>query len=360
MFAIKRHKTRLVTIGGVKVGSPAPITVQSMTKVRAADVKKTVRQILELEDAGCEIIRPAVLDMDDARAIKEIRKHIHIPLEADIHFAPHLALEAIKAGTDGVRLNPGNLKNKNEIKKITLAAKKRGISIRVGANSGSIVPRHAGKKTIAQMYKHMQDLMVKETLAYCRYIESFGFHNIMVSLKASDVLTTVYAYRKFAGISDYPLHLGITAAGPIETSTIKSAIGIGSLLMEGIGDTIRVSITGNPVDEIKLGFEILSALNIRRKGPEIISCPTCGRCKSDIIGTTRKLQELLENSDIKAKIAVMGCVVNGPGEAMDADIGIAAGDDYAVLFKNGRIIKNKIPFKSVISVILKELESSHS
>lgn len=363
--SIKRRKTRAVYIGRVKVGGGAPISVQSMTKTDSADVSATVRQIKELEELGCEIIRLAIPDHQSALALAQIKKKIRIPIEADIHFNPKLALESIKQGVDSVRLNPGNITDPEAIAQIVKSARRARIPIRVGLNSGSVKGwfKSALRSKIAPgkgIPKSNWQAISESALEYAKYLQSLHFNDMMISLKASDVVTTVNAYRYVAGKCDYPLHLGVTASGTIEDATIKSAIGIGGLLLDGIGDTLRVSVTGAPHDEVKIGYKILQSLGLRKAGLEIISCPTCGRCKMDIVRITEKLKGLLKNTpslngkDIK--VAIMGCVVNGPGEAEECDIGIAGGDGFGFLFKQGKRIR-KIPESKIVTELIKEIKA---
>ncbi|MCX5657047.1 MAG: flavodoxin-dependent (E)-4-hydroxy-3-methylbut-2-enyl-diphosphate synthase [Candidatus Omnitrophica bacterium] len=347
---MKRRKTRVIKIGKVKVGGSAPISVQSMTKTKTADIKATVKQIKNLENVGCEIIRVAVKDEVDARAIKEIRKRINIPLEADIHFNYRLALLAVGSGSDAIRLNPGNIYQPDEIKEVVVAAKRKRIPIRVGVNSGSLKSGGTG-------HKAQGTAMIKSVLEYIKILEKLKFYDIMVSLKASDVLTTVEAYREMARACDYPFHLGITAAGLPFEGGIKSAIGLGILLSQGIGDTIRVSLTAKPEDEIKVARWILSGLGLRQFGPQIIACPTCGRAQIDVVKLAQELQEKLSRqlSAVSCrqslKVAIMGCEVNGPGEARDADIGIAGGKHCGILFKKGKMII-RVKEKDIVKVLL--------
>lgn len=353
---ITRRKTRTINLGGVKIGSGHPVSVQSMTKTDTLDVTATVSQIKELEHAGCEIVRTAVKDASCCAALAKIMKKINIPLEADIHFDYRLAIKAMEAGVDGIRLNPGNICKKEEVEKVVKLAEKRRIPIRVGVNSGSVrIP----KGGISQ--DKLPPLMVNAALDYIKMIEKLGFYDIMVSLKASDVSQTIDAYRLMAKRCDYPFHLGVTAAGPELSGTVKSALGIGILLAEGIGDTIRVSLTGDPVDEIIVGKHILQSLSLRRFGPEVISCPTCGRTEVDIIGIANKVEDALGRIKDKRgklsglRVAVMGCVVNGPGEAREADLGIAAGKGSGFLFIKGKPVK-KIKESQFVSAIIKEIE----
>jgi (E)-4-hydroxy-3-methylbut-2-enyl-diphosphate synthase len=363
--SIKRRKTRAVYIGRVKVGGGAPVSVQSMTKTDSADVSATVRQIRELEELGCEIIRLAIPNHESALALAQIKKKIRIPIEADIHFNPKLALESIKQGVDSVRLNPGNITDPEAIAAIVKSARRAGIPIRVGLNSGSVKGwfKSALRSKIAPgkiIPKNNWQSISESALEYAKYLQSLHFNDIMISLKASDVVTTVNAYRYVAGKCDYPLHLGVTASGTIEDATIKSSIGIGGLLLDGIGDTLRVSITGTPHDEIKIGYKILQSLGLRKTGLEIISCPTCGRCKMDIVRIAEKVRSLSENEPFlkrkDARVAIMGCVVNGPGEAEECDIGIAGGDGFGFLFKNGKRIR-KIPESKIVAELVKEIKA---
>ncbi len=343
---IPRRKTRQISIGSVKVGGDAPVSVQSMTKTDTRDVRKTVNQIRRLEAAGCEIIRVAVPDEEAARAIAQIKKRINIPLIADIHFNYRLALRSMESGADGLRINPGNIGGRNRLKTIVNEAKKRSIPIRIGVNAGSLE-----KDLLKRFGGPTSKAMVLSGLRTIEYMEDLGFHLIKVSLKASDVLRTVEAYRYFSRKSDYPLHLGITEAGKGSGAMVKSAIGIGLLLSEGIGDTIRVSLTGDPNEEIRVGYEILRALKIRERGVEIISCPTCGRCEIDLSRLVEKVEKGIQKITAPMTIAIMGCVVNGPGEAKEADIGIAGGKGVGVLFKKGKIVR-KLKEKDFAQVLL--------
>ncbi|MCM8782142.1 MAG: flavodoxin-dependent (E)-4-hydroxy-3-methylbut-2-enyl-diphosphate synthase [Candidatus Omnitrophica bacterium] len=365
---IKRRKTRQVRVGDVKVGGTAPISIQSMAKTDTRDVSKTIKQIKRLEKLGCEIIRVAVLDSEAARAIKKIKKKINIPLIADIHFHYNLAIEAIISGADKIRLNPGNVKNKEDIAQVVKLAKKRRIPIRIGVNSGSL--------PIVSPRSPLANAMTKAAVDYIKIFESLGFNDIIISLKASDVTATLEAYREMARLCDYPFHLGVTAAGPSEHGIVKSSIGIGTLLAEGIGDTIRVSLTEKPEEEIKIAKGILSSLGLRKFGVDIVSCPTCGRCKVNLARIVKEFEKKLQsenycrrltsvaergargNSQLftePLKVAIMGCVVNGPGEAKDADIGIAAGKKNGILFKNGRIVR-KVKEADFVKVLLDEMD----
>jgi (E)-4-hydroxy-3-methylbut-2-enyl-diphosphate synthase len=346
---IIRRKTRQISVGSVKIGGDAPVSVQSMTKTDTRDVRRTVAQIRRLEKAGCEIIRVAVVDQEAARAIEEIKKKIHIPLIADIHFHHRLALEALKAGADGLRINPGNIGGKDRLKAIVLEAKGRNVPIRIGVNAGSLE-----KELLMRFGGVTAEAMVESALRSIDWMEGLGFHLLKVSLKASDVPRTLEAYRLFSMKSDYPLHVGITEAGRGMGAIVKSSIGIGFLLAEGIGDTLRVSLTGDPVEEVRVGYEILRALRIRKKGVEIISCPTCGRCEVDISQIVSRVEKGIQRVTTPLTVAVMGCVVNGPGEAKEADVGIAGGKGSGVLFRKGKIVA-KVKEKDFVKVLLDEI-----
>lgn len=346
---ILRRKTRQISIGSVKVGGDAPISVQSMTKTDTRDVRKTIHQIHRLEEAGCEIVRVAVIDETAALAIAEIKKRIKIPLIADIHFHVPLALRAMECGADGLRINPGNIGGRDRLKTIVTEAKARSIPIRIGVNAGSL------EKDLLKRYGGATaEAMVLSGLRTIEYLEDLDFHLVKVSLKASDVPRTMEAYRLFSKKSDYPLHLGITEAGRGSGAIVKSAIGIGFLLSEGIGDTFRISLTENPVEEVRVGYEILRALKIRQRGVEIISCPTCGRCEIDLNPLVKKIEKDVQNMTTPMTVAIMGCVVNGPGEAKEADIGIAGGKRAGVLFRKGRVVR-KVKEAEFASVLLKEI-----
>jgi len=357
---IKRRKTRQIKVGGVRIGGLAPIAIQSMTNTATADVKGTVAQIRLLEDVGCEIVRVAVKSPDDAAAVREIKRKIRIPLICDIHFDYKLALKAIDSGADKIRLNPGNIGKKDEIAAVVKSAKKAGIPIRIGVNSGSVDSSLVARRPSFVREKKLSSKLVNAAVKYIKLFEDMHFRDIIISLKASDVVETVDAYRRISRLCGYPLHLGVTATGPYDSGIVKSSVGIGALLLDGIGDTIRVSLTADPLSEVKAAKRILSSLNIRRFGPEIISCPTCGRCQVDLIGIVKKLEDELSavSRQLSAKktltIAVMGCEVNGPGEAREADIGIAAGKGSGILFENGRIVK-RVKKKDFIKEILKAI-----
>ena len=349
-FDIKRRNTRQIRVGDVRIGGMAPISVQSMTNTPTEDVAATVSQIKRLENAGCEIVRAAVPDAAAAEAITSIKQKTSIPLIADIHFDYRLAIAASQAGADGLRINPGNIGSPKKVKAVVDCAKDQGIPIRIGVNSGSL------EKDILSKYKEVTAAaMVESALRHVDFFKSLDFHEIKISLKASDVQRTVEAYRLLSGQSDLPLHVGVTEAGTLFSGTVKSALGIGMLLAEGIGDTIRVSLTRDPVEEVRVGYEILRALNIRHRGPEIISCPTCGRCNIGLFDIVEQVEQALLATTAPVKIAIMGCVVNGPGEAQEADIGIAGGDDTGILFRKGKVIK-KFPQQDLVDVLLKEVE----
>jgi (E)-4-hydroxy-3-methylbut-2-enyl-diphosphate synthase len=347
---MERRKTRQISIGPVKVGGHASISVQSMTKTDTRDIRKTVHQIRRLEEAGCEIVRVAIVDEEAAHAITEIKKRIHIPIIADIHFHSHLALIALKSGADALRINPGNIGGRDRLKPIVTEAKNRSVPIRIGVNSGSLE-----KDLLKRFGSTTPEAMVSSALRTIEWMEGVGFDSIKVSLKASDVLRTAEAYRLFSEKSDYPLHLGVTEAGRGSGAVVKSSIGIGLLLDEGIGDTLRVSLTGDPIEEVRVGYEILRALSIRKRGVEIISCPTCGRCEIDLTHLVEKVERGVKKILTPLTVAIMGCVVNGPGEAKEADIGIAGGKGVGVLFRKGKVVR-KVKEKDFATVLLKEIQ----
>jgi (E)-4-hydroxy-3-methylbut-2-enyl-diphosphate synthase len=349
---IPRRKTRQISLGSVKIGGDAPVSVQSMTKTDTRDVRRTVAQIRRLEKAGCEIIRVAVVDQEAARAIEEIKKKIHIPLIADIHFHHRLAIEALKSGADGLRINPGNIGGRDRLKAIVLEAKERCVPIRIGVNAGSLE-----NELLLRFGGVTAEAMVESALRSIDWIEGLGFHLLKVSLKASDVPRTLEAYRFFSKKSDYPLHVGITEAGRGMGAIVKSSIGIGFLLAEGIGDTLRVSLTGDPIEEVHAGYEILRALRIRQRGVEIISCPTCGRCEVDISQIASKVEKGVQQITTPLTVAIMGCVVNGPGEAKEADVGIAGGKRAGVLFRKGKIVA-KVKEGDFVKALLDEINQA--
>lgn len=345
-----RKLTRPIHVGRVQVGGMAPIAVQSMTNTLTDDIQATTAQIRRLEQAGCEIVRVAVPDMAAARAIRSIKRGIGIPLIADIHFDHRLAVAAAEAGADGLRLNPGNIGGMEKVATVVRCAKERGLPIRIGVNSGSL------EKDILKKYGGATaEGMVESALRHVEMLQSCDFNDIKISLKASDVARTVAAYRLLSQKTDLPLHVGVTEAGGLYPGIVKSALGIGMLLAEGIGDTIRVSLTRDPVEEVRVGYEILKALGIRRRGPEIISCPTCGRCKIDLFDVAERVEKALMFVPEPVKIAIMGCVVNGPGEAREADIGIAGGDGMGILFKKGEVVR-KVPHEKLVEVLLEEVD----
>ena len=371
----QRRVTKPVYVGGVKVGGGADITVQSMTKTDTRDVKATVRQIHQLEEAGCDIIRSAVPDLEAARAMAEIKRQIKIPLIADIHFHYQLALECAHGGVDCLRLNPGNLRNEEQVKEVVAAAQARNIPIRIGVNFGSLPPvggigrtrgfsRHLDlvnrlpKAGEAQTGEYsIVDHMVATALWEISLLEQQDFDQIKISLKAFDVPTTVEAYRRLAAMVPYPLHLGITEAGTVQAGSIRSAVGLGVLLYEGIGDTIRVSLSGDSVDEVTAGYEILKSLNLRKKGATLVACPSCGRADVDVVKLANDVDALLKRQDKNVKVAVMGCEVNGPGEAKDADVGIAAGAGRAVIFRKGQKVR-VVPEADMLSALMEEVENT--
>lgn len=345
-----RKKTRVIKCGNVFVGGHHPISVQSMTTTDPKNVEATVNEILQLEKAGCDIVRVAVPNLDSAYHLNKIKSQTNIPIVADIHFDYRIALEAIYNGIDGLRLNPGNIGEEKRILEVVKAASMNKIPIRIGVNGGSL------EKHLLDKYGHpTAEAMVESALNHVAILEKFDFYDTVISLKASDVHMTIKAYELISEKTDYPLHLGITEAGTVWSGTIKSAIGIGALLLKGIGDTIRVSLTGDPVEEIKVGRQILKSLGIIQNEVTIISCPTCGRCQIDLIKLANQVEDKVGKLKKPIKIAIMGCAVNGPGEAREADIGIAGGIDSALLFKKGEIIR-KVKENEVIDVLLQEIE----
>ncbi|HOG81880.1 MAG TPA: flavodoxin-dependent (E)-4-hydroxy-3-methylbut-2-enyl-diphosphate synthase [Smithellaceae bacterium] len=346
----KRRKARVIQVGSVKIGGNEPIVVQSMANTDTRDIEATVRQIHELQEAGCEIVRVAVLDEEAVEAIPAIKKRIQIPLIADIHFHYQLALKAIQNGADGIRINPGNIAP-DKIAEIVRLSKERQTVIRIGVNAGSL------QKDLIDEYDGVTaEAMYASALRNIEIFEDLGFELIKLSLKSSDVPMMIEAYRLIAAKTDYPLHLGVTEAGTLVAAAIKSALGIGTLLYEGIGDTIRVSVTGNPVLEIPVAYSILRALKIRKIGPEIISCPTCGRCQINLPELVETIEKALAGRKEYIKVALMGCVVNGPGEAADADIGIAGGRGFGMMFKKGVAYK-KVEEKDFVPMLLEEIKS---
>ncbi len=347
---MERKKTRRLYVGGVSVGGGAPVRVQSMTNTFTADIDATVEQIRRLERAGCEIVRVSVPDEESARAIKEIKRRISVPLIADIHFNWRLAIESVEYGADGLRLNPGNIGSTERVKEVVRCASERGVPIRIGVNSGSL------ERELLEKYGHpTPEAMVESALRHVRILEDAGFRDIKISLKASDLWTTIKAYRLISTKVDYPLHVGITEAGTLFSGTVKSATGIGILLAEGIGDTIRVSLTADPVEEVRVGWEILKALGLRKRGVNVIACPTCGRIKIDCIELAERIERELSHISTPLNVAVMGCVVNGPGEAAHADVAIAGGNGVAMLYVGGRPVE-KLREDEVVERVVKEVE----
>ena len=343
--------TRQIQVGSVAVGGGAPVSIQSMTNTPTQDVAATVAQIRALTTAGCDIVRVAVPDMDAARAVAEIKRQITIPLVVDIHFDYRLALTAVEGGADKVRINPGNIGGRDKVRMVAQACQERGVPIRIGVNGGSL------EKPLLERYGGVTpDALVESALGHIRLLEEVGFSDICVSLKSSSVPITMAAYEKMSQVSDYPLHLGVTEAGTLEMGTIKSAVGIGGLLARGIGDTFRVTLTADPVEEIRVAKDILRAVGLRRDGPELIACPTCGRTKIDLIPIAQKVETLLRQIDKPITVAVMGCVVNGPGEARHADVGIAGGNGEGVLFKHGQIVR-RVPEEELVPALMELIET---
>lgn len=329
-----KKTTRQIQVGDVKIGGGAPCSVQSMCTTDTRDEIATLAQVRALADAGCELVRCAVLDMDAALALGRIKAQSPLPVIADIHFDYKLALTVLEGGIDGLRLNPGNIGERWKVAEVVKAAKERMVPIRIGVNAGSL------EKELLATYGHpTAEAMVASALGHVQILEELGYDQIKISLKASDVVKTVEAYRLLSQKVDYPLHIGITEAGTIFSGTIKSAVGLGILLADGIGDTMRVSLTGDPVDEIRVGFEILKALGLRQRGINFVSCPTCGRCQIDLIGVANEVEARLKSVNAPLTVAVMGCVVNGPGEAREADVGIAGGRGEGLLFRHGEVVR---------------------
>ena len=344
-----RRKTRVIKIGDVRIGGEHPIVVQSMTNTDTRNVEATVRQIQQLETVGCEIVRVAVPDKEAAEAIAKIVPQINIPLIADIHFDYRLALKSIAAGAQGLRINPGNIGERKRVQEVVRQCQERGIPIRIGVNAGSLE-----RSLLTKYGKASAPAMVESALEHIKILEDMGFTDIKISMKSSSVLMTVNAYQMLSQQVDYPLHVGITEAGTLERGLLKSAVGLGLLLYQGIGDTIRVSLTADPVEEVWAAYEILRNLELRQRGVELISCPTCGRCEIDLINLAKSVEEKVKFIPEPIKIAVMGCVVNGPGEARDADIGVAGGRGVGLLFRNGEIIK-KVPQTQLIDELMAEI-----
>jgi len=345
-----KKTTRQIRVGDVLVGGGAPCPVQSMCSTDTRDTAATTAQIGRLSEAGCELVRCAVLDMEAAEALGTIKSNISIPLIADIHFDYKLALKALEMGVDGLRINPGNIGEKWKVAEVVQASRERLVPIRIGVNAGSL------EKELLEKYGHpTAEAMVESALGHVAILEELGYDQIKISLKASDVMKTVEAYRLLSRRVDYPLHIGITEAGTTFSGTIKSSVGLGILLAEGIGDTLRVSLTGDPVDEIRVGFGILKALGLRQRGINLVSCPTCGRCRIDLVPIAEEVERRLQKVIAPLNVAVMGCVVNGPGEAREADVGIAGGMGEGLLFRRGEIVR-KVPEKELADALVAEVE----
>ena len=348
---MERRITRTVKAGNVEIGSGSKITVQSMLNVLAHDIEGNVAQAVELERAGCEIVRLTVPDIEAVKTLYAVKNAVKIPVVADIHFDYKCALESVAAGVDKIRINPGNIGSDDRIKAVADACRQKNIPIRIGVNSGSL------EKDLLKKYGHVTpEALCESALRHASLLEKFDFNDIVISIKSSDVPTMVAAYRLVAQQCDYPLHLGVTEAGTRHMGMLKSAAGIGALLLDGIGDTIRVSLTADPVSEVAAGFDILKAVGIKKDCPQIVSCPTCGRTKIDLISLAEKVEKELANVHKPIKVAVMGCAVNGPGEAKEADIGVAGGDGYGLIFKHGEILK-KVPENKIVEELLKEIDN---
>lgn len=348
---IKRRKSKEISIGNVKIGNNNPISVQSMCNTDTRDIEATTRQIKELADAGCELVRLAVLNKDAAEAIKELVKISPVPLIADIHFDYRLAIQCINNGISALRLNPGNIGKRENVEKVVTLAKQQNIPIRIGVNAGSL------EKDLLDKDIPLHEKMVESAMKHIQILEDLDFDKIKVSLKSSDVLTTIEAYRLMAQKVEYPLHLGVTEAGTLKSGLIKSSVGLGTLLAEGIGDTIRVSLTENPVEEVFAGYEILKSLKLRQRGVNFVSCPTCGRTQIDLIGLAKKVEARFKNLDKNVTIATMGCVVNGPGEARHADFGIAGGINEGYVFKKGEIVA-RVPESELLDKLEEVINNS--
>lgn len=348
---MERRITRTVKARNVEIGSGSKITVQSMLNVLAHDIEGNVAQAVELEKAGCEIVRLTVPDIEAVKTLYAVKNAVKIPVVADIHFDYKCALESVAAGVDKIRINPGNIGSDDRIKAVADACRQKNIPIRIGVNSGSL------EKDLLKKYGHVTpEALCESALRHASLLEKFDFNDIVISIKSSDVPTMVAAYRLVAEQCDYPLHLGVTEAGTRHMGMLKSAAGIGALLLDGIGDTIRVSLTADPVSEVAAGFDILKAVGIKKDCPQIVSCPTCGRTKIDLISLAEKVERELANVHKPIKVAVMGCAVNGPGEAKEADIGVAGGDGYGLIFKHGEILK-KVPENKIVEELLKEIDN---
>ena len=353
---IVRRKAKVIKIGKVSIGGAYPVAIQSMTKVKTADTENVIKQINALEGAGCQIVRLAIKDVNDAVALKQIKPKVKLPLVADIHFSFRLAIAAIENGADKIRLNPGNIDKQREIEAVIAALKMAKIPLRIGLNSGSV-------SDLGPRRSSMADRLVASCMFYIKRIEKLKFNNIVISLKANNVLDTVEAYRAIAKLCDYPLHLGVTATGLPYNGIIKSSVALGALLLEGIGDTIRVSLTDQPVEEVRVAKCILESLALRSLAHQVVSCPTCGRCEVDLIKIVKELEDRLATVDCQRltrpmKLAVMGCIVNGPGEAKEADLGVAFGKEQGLLFKQGKPVR-KVSFKQCTQALLDEMEKAN-
>ena len=349
-MSYKRRLSREVTVGNVKIGGNNPISVQSMTTTDTRDPKSTIEQIKRLEAVGCDIVRVAVPDMEAAKCIGEIKAGVNIPVIADIHFDHRLALEAIEQGIDGVRINPGNIGSIEKVKAVVEKCKERNLKIRIGVNGGSL------EKELLEKYgSATPEALVESALGHVKILEDLDFHNIVISLKSSDIYKTLEAYELISKKVDYPLHIGITESGSVKKGTIKSSIGVGALLLKGIGDTLRISLTGDPTEEIIVGKEILRSLDLLNDKIKVVSCPTCGRCNIDLINTVNEVESKISHMDKNITVAIMGCAVNGPGEAREADIGIAGGKGEGLLFKKGEIVR-KIKGDRLVEELLEEIE----
>ena len=342
---MNRLETRPIHVGNVQIGGQNRVVIQSMTNTRTRDVSSTVEQILRLEEAGCEIIRVAILDKEDALAVRQIKEQIHIPLVSDIHFNPDFAIQAILSGTDKIRLNPGNIEDEDKIREIVELCKERNVPIRIGINAGSL-----NKK-----YTHSEEAMIESAKDHLRILEALDFHDVCLSFKSSDPLECIKAYHLAAEAFPYPLHLGVTEAGGLLNSTIKSSLALGNLLLDGIGDTIRISISDDPVEEVKVARKLLRACGLKKDVANLISCPTCGRLQYDMLPIVKEMEAYLETVDKDISVAIMGCPVNGPQEAARADIGVAGGKESAILFKKGQIIRT-VPQDQIIQTLKEEIE----
>ncbi len=342
---MNRSQTRPIHVGNEQIGGQNKVVIQSMTNTRTKDVDSTVKQILRLEEAGCEIIRVAILDKEDALAVKRIKEQIHIPLVSDIHFNPDFAIQAILSGTDKIRLNPGNIEDEDKIKEIVKLCKERSIPIRIGINAGSL----------NRKYTHSEEAMIESAKDHLRILEALDFHDICLSFKSSDPLECIKAYHLAAETFPYPLHLGVTEAGGLLNSTIKSSLALGNLLLDGIGDTIRISISDDPIEEVRVARKLLRACGLKKDVANLISCPTCGRLQYDMLPIVKEMEAYLETVDKDISVAIMGCPVNGPQEAARADIGVAGGKQSAILFKKGRIVRT-IPQDQIIQTLKEEIE----